>query len=258
MAHVSIVPPERVRSVLLPPCYSGLEQAKAYFDGKSSLHLHLLEIDGGQTIQIKQSSTDRVIYVWRGCIAAGDHVLQQGSSIIVEHGRALVIHGQDVESQVLVFAAADSASQSRAGGHVHLLPVERVPRIQSTGETASGGMHADSQCLTCEVWLHENSFPGRVTVSAEEVGRGVHSHTEDEIIFVTDGQIRLGSRMCGPGTALAIAANTLYAFTAGPTGLRFVNFRARAPSDIHFANGSSMSETGYWRERLSRPQYVEG
>ena len=86
--------------------------------------------------------------------------------------------------------------------------------------------------------------------------RGVHSHTEDEIIFVTDGEIRLGTRIYGPGTALAIAANTFYGFTAGPAGLRFVNFRARAPGDIRFANGGSMSETAYWRERLSRPEYV--
>ena len=94
-------------------------------------------------------------------------------------------------------------------------------------------------------------------LSAEEQARGVHSHSEDEIIFVTDGQIRLGTKLYGPGTALAIAADTLYSFTAGPEGLSFINFRSGTPGDIQFANGSSISETGYWRERLPRPEYVE-
>jgi quercetin dioxygenase-like cupin family protein len=257
MANVSLVPPEKVRSVSLPPGYSGLADAKAYLDGKSSLHLYLLEIDKGQTLQIEAAPTDRVIYVWRGGVEAGERRLSAGSSIVVEHGRTFAIHGIDDQSQILVFAAADASSQSKAGGHVHLLPAERVPRIQRTETTTGGGMHADSGCLTCAVWLHENSFPGRVDVSAEDEARGIHSHTEDEIIFVIDGEIRLGARICGPGTALAIAANTMYSFTAGSAGLRFVNFRAAEPSDIHFADGRSMSETGYWRGILPRPEYIE-
>jgi hypothetical protein len=120
-----------------------------------------------------------------------------------------------------------------------------------------GGIHADSGCKTCEVWLHENHFPGdRPQLTPEEEKRGVHSHSEDEIIFVTDGQIRLGTRLYGPGTAVAIAADTLYSFAVGPEGLSFINFRAAMPSDIKFANGMSMSETGYWQERLPRPEYV--
>ena len=37
----------------------------------------------------------------------------------------------------------------------------------------------------------------------------------------------------------------------------FVNFRAGTPGDIRFANGHAMSETGYWRERVPRPAYLE-
>jgi hypothetical protein len=85
---------------------------------------------------------------------------------------------------------------------------------------------------------------------------GIHSHTEDEIIFVTDGGIRLGSKLCGSGTALAIAANTLYGFTAGPDGLKFVNFRASAPGAIAFRNRASMDERAYWSSRLARPVYI--
>ena len=33
--------------------------------------------------------------------------------------------------------------------------------------------------------------------------------------------------------------------------------QAGTPSDIRFANGHSMSETGYWAERVARPVYLE-
>ena len=38
-------------------------------------------------------------------------------------------------------------------------------------------------------------------------------------MFVTAGAIRLGNRLYGPGTALAIAAGTVYGFEAAATGL---------------------------------------
>jgi hypothetical protein len=116
-------------------------------------------------------------------------------------------------------------------------------------------MFADSGCETCAVWLHGNSFPPSGPPDAEAEKRGVHCHSEDEIIVVIDGAMRLGRKLVGPGTAIAIRADTMYAFTPGPEGLSFVNFRAGVPGDIQFANGMTISETGYWKDRLPRPDY---
>ncbi len=260
MPKVSIVPLDKARTVAAPQACSGIGQAKVYLDDeRSPLHLHLYEIAVGHPLQIEQSAIDRVIYIWRGSVRAGGHLLSEGSSAIVEHGRSLNLQGEGTMSRILVFAAANASHQSRPGGHVHLMPVERVPRtkVAEGSRAAVGGMHANSECPTCQVWLHENTFPGVAAVSKEESVLGIHSHTEDEIIFVTDGQIRLGSRLHGPGTALAIAANTLYGFTAGPEGMRFVNFRAGQPGDIRFASGNVMDEVAYWRDHTSPPDYVE-
>lgn len=232
--------------------------ALAYFDGADRpLHLHLHELAPGSSLLVEAREVDHVMYVWRGGVEAGDIPLAAGSSAIIEHGRELLLTAAEGGATVLDFSARAGAAQGRIGGHVHLLPTERVPRTPEGSGGAKGGMHADSGCATCEVWLHENHFPGSGPLAPEVQAQGVHSHTEDEIIFVTDGQIRLGSRLCGPGTALAIAADTLYSFTAGPEGLSFVNFRASKPGDIRFASGKTMSETGYWRDLLPRPEYVE-
>lgn len=257
MPKVAIVRIEKARVV---PAAGGANQSRAYCDGANApLHLHLHDIAPGGRLRIEEAAVDRVGYVWRGAVSAGNTHLPQGSSVIVEHGRSIELAGGESDTQLLLFSAADASSQERAGGHVHLLPADRAPRLESlaAGSNVGGVMHADSSCPSSEVWLHENHFPGGPPPSSEQEAAGVHSHTEDEIIFVTGGQIRLGAKLYGPGTAVAIAGNTLYGFTAGPEGLSFVNFRAGRPGDISFADGRAMSETGYWRERVPAPQYIE-
>lgn len=260
MPRISVKTLEKTQAVPAPEGCSGLAGARAYYDGAGSpLHLHLHALAPGETLRIEASVVDRLAYVWHGAVEAGGCTLAKGSSMIVEHGRALALVAGSEPAQVLTFAAAHPPAQPREGGHVHLLPVERVSRAQPEAASGgvAGGMHFAADCPTCEIWLHENHFPGRAPLPTEDQERGIHSHSEHEIIFVTDGQIRLGAKLYGPGTAVAIAADTLYSFTGGPDGLSFINFRAGTPGDIQFANGATMSETGYWQERVERPQYLE-
>ena len=257
MAKVTVVGPERARAVSAVAGLSGSAALQAYVDGAGhSIHLHLATLGAGEALRVGDLAGDCAAYVWRGEVSAGGAALAAGSSAIVERGAALDMTGGDAGAQVLLFSAA--APSDEAGGHVHLLPAASVPRMaaEAGASGVSGGLHADSACPTCAVWLHENHFPGGMDLSAEQAERGVHSHTEDEIIFVIGGEIRLGSRIYGPGTALAIAADTLYGFTAGPAGLSFVNFRAAMPGMISFAHGAQISETGYWREKVPRLVYL--
>lgn len=55
----------------------------------------------------------------------------------------------------------------------------------------------------------------------------VHSHQEDEIIYVVAGSMKLGPKTVPPGTSVFVSADTLYSFEAGPEGLRMLNFRPR-------------------------------
>lgn len=59
-------------------------------------------------------------------------------------------------------------------------------------------------------------------------GADAHAHAEDEIIYVLDGDMHFGNRVVRAGGSVYIPAHTLYSFRAGPDGLRFLNFRARA------------------------------
>lgn len=257
MPKVSIKSAGQTKEASLPAGFGGGGQASAYFAGdRDPLHLHLIELHAGETLRVEDAAIDKLVYVWRGGAVVGNQKLSAGSSIIIEHGQRLDIVA-DEAAALLAFSAGQPPSHQLAGGHVHLLPAERAPRSDSlAGSPGLGGvLHADSDCPTCAIWLHENRFPGG-DATRRDAEAGIHSHSEDEIIFVLDGEVRLGARLYGPGTALAIAADTLYSFTAGPQGLHFANFRAAKPGDIRFANGRSISETAYWRERLPRPDYL--
>ncbi len=126
-----------------------------------------------------------------------------------------------------------------------------MPRTHDLGTQngAGGGLHADAACPTCTVWLHENDFR-----CSDGTVVPLHSHSEDEIIFVTAGEIKLGNRRYGSGTALAIAANTVYGFEAAAKGLSFVNFRAASPT-VTTPRGVH-DERQMWLSGLGAPLYA--
>jgi hypothetical protein len=262
MARITVVTPAKTRPVAPPGGFAGLGGAQAWFDDdRFPLQLIGHRVAPGETMTIGPMSVTCVAYIWHGAVEAEGHRLAAGSSLVVEHGASLELVGTNVLATVLTFRASAAQPGSRRGGHVHLLPTERVARMALQGEEPSGvegGMHADGSCPTCEVWLHENRFPpAEAPTTSEAIRHGVHAHSKAEIIFVTAGAMRLGHRLVGPGTAVGVGADVMYAFTAGPEGLAFINFRAGTPGDIHFANGTSMSETGYWRETGLVPRWLE-
>jgi hypothetical protein len=259
MARVSIVDLDRAARVESPQALVGDAATRALFAGDNDpLHVHLHRIERDGRLRIASAQSDCVAYVWQGCVEACSEPLSSGSSLIVERGASVDIKGHDAGSLLVSFAASRPAPSPRAGGHVHLLPKERVPRLADLGGASGvgGALHADASCSTCEVWLHANTFPPQCEDTSVDADRAVHSHSEDEVIFVTEGQIRLGARLYGPGTAIAIAADTQYGFSSGPAGLCFINFRAAQPREVRFRGGGVMDEVAYWKARLPSPRYI--
>lgn len=259
MAKVMVRDPNSVRSDEPRALVGGAAVCSAYFDGeRDRLHLHRIDVKPEDGVKLSARNVDIVSYVWMGGIEARHVELPAGSSLVVERGGTVDLRATGQGATILIFAAGRSDGADRPAA-VHLLPAADAPRSDRLGGAAGvvGVMHADSDCPTCRVWLHENIFPaGHGTGGDEEAG--VHSHSEDEIIFVTAGEMSLGHKLYGPGTALAIAADTLYSFSPGPSGLSFVNFRASRPGQIKFADGSTIDEPQYWRDRLPRPVYRSG
>lgn len=251
MAKVSIATRERAALTSAPEGIAGAAETRAYFGGETdSIHLHVHRIAAGGTMHMGAVGTDRLAYVWEGVVEAGQRRLERGSSLIVEHGASLDVGAVQGDAMLAVFAGARPVALPRAGGHVHLLPREHVPRVpDNRGTGTTGALHSDGRCETCELWLNENSLAGRAgTPSPDEAARGIHAHPEDEVIFVTEGRIRLGAKLFERGTALAIAAHTLYGFSPGPEGVSFITFRPSRADSIRFASGRDYAESSYFKE----------
>ncbi len=261
MARVAIRTLAQSRKTPLPVHYPGAAAEHVYFEGLGdSIHLHLVALAPDAVLVVDASGPDRVLFVWEGVVTAGVTELPRGSSLIVERGASVTLTAGAVGAIMFAFAATQ-APASRAGGHVHLMPSSSVPRYAPEPGlmAASGGLHADGTCASCTVWLHENTLPGLPDEDSRVIAeRSTHCHSEDEIIVVIEGSIRLGMRQFGPGTAIAIAADTFYGFTPGPQGVCFINFRPQAPADIRLKNGDTMDEVQYWRDRVPSPQYLPG
>jgi hypothetical protein len=72
-------------------------------------------------------------------------------------------------------------------------------------------------------------------------------HRTDEIIYVIEVELHLGARVLRAGSSVYIPANTLYSFTAGPNGLRFLNFRA-VRDDSHVLKADFLAERAAAKE----------
>lgn len=255
MPKVQIARLENAAEGFAPLGSLGKIDSLIYFDKqRDRLHLHLHLLHQGARLKVEGLACDQIGYVWRGGVTADAIPLPVSSSVIVEHGASVELIASEPGAIILLFSAAGVSTPSRAGGHVHLLPEDRVPRTNrlENEEGLGGALHSDATCATCEIWLHEMAYGLR----NHQIP--VHSHSEDEIIFVTAGEMRLGNRLYGPGTAVYIAAHTKYGFRSGPEGLNFINFRDSSPT-YTVGDGSlkDVDESAYWRTQVGSPQYIE-
>ena len=87
-------------------------------------------------------------------------------------------------------------------------------------------------------WIHIESLePGHVAQP--------HAHSQDEVIYITEGEITLGDRTCGPGTVIFLERDTEYGFTVSANGVRFLIIRPGLATAIR--GGKTMDLRDYYR-----------
>jgi hypothetical protein len=214
---------------------TGLRGARLLSPADARLWLAVLELDAGG--ELRSGTGGEALYVFEGEMAVDGRTCPAGGAIVVEPG---------VEARLEARGAVRAAHfGSRDGGAAG--PGRDVHVIGPRGSWTSGrleGVEAvwftDSTCPTCRIAFF--------LVSAAGAHRGPpHSHTQDEIIFLIDGSLRMGARQYGPGTALSIRGGTRYALEGPPGGHRFLNFR----TDVSYqtsAGGTPRLETAAARD----------
>lgn len=232
----------------------GAVDTRVYFDGKRHpIHLRVHRLKPGARLTATADAADLCLYVWDGEVTSEGGLLGERSSAVIQHGASLSVIASERGAALLAFNVNPAGAKPSTGHSAFLLPNERVPRSNKLGgnEGIGGALHADAHAPTANIWLHENDY------AMADNETKLHSHSEDELIFVRRGSIKLGNRLYGPGTALAITADTLYQFWTGPEGLSFVNFRGASPTYTTADGSMVMDEAELWRGLLGRPEHIE-
>ena len=68
-------------------------------------------------------------------------------------------------------------------------------------------------------WVHI------ITMMEPGYAADVHCHSEDEVIYIVEGEMIMDGRSHGPGTVIFMQRATDYGFTVGPQGVRFLEMR---------------------------------
>jgi hypothetical protein len=198
-----------------------------------SIWLVSSEVDRGASLRWRAGHGDEAVYVKRGSLEVDGRSCAAGGALIVEADAAL--EALVVEpSEFLHFGSVTDTPVERkpAGGPArgyHLVGPRGVyAREDPTHVTR---IFADASCPTCDAFLLHSSRTVRYRSAA-------HSHTQDELIHLLDGDISLGSHRLDPGDTLTVTANTRYRFEAGDQGYAFLNFSA-AKSGYVLAPGES-------------------
>lgn len=188
-----------------------------------SIHLRVHDLAPSARIDIRRPPTGHAFYLWEGSMTGNGTALAAGGAVIAEHGSEATIIATGTGARVAHFQRnpAFPETHAKAGGHVHVVPPEGIFSCPVSASDAAYVIWADSHCPTCDLWLHQTHMPRPTTQG------GHHYHTEDEVVFLVSGGMRLGNRTLEPGAALAIAANTIYGFGVPDGGTRFINFRCK-------------------------------
>jgi quercetin dioxygenase-like cupin family protein len=175
-------------------------------------------LDAGASLRWDGHHGDEVVYVQDGAVEVDRRQCPAGGAVVVEAGVAATLTAPQ-GARLLHFGAhltpLDDAPDERAAGeHVHVVgPGGTWAQVEPARDTR---FYADSTCPTCRVTLLR-------TGRSEPYESPSHSHSQDELIHVLEGELQLGAHRVGPGDTLAIAKDLRYRFRSDR--FTFLNYR---------------------------------
>ena len=185
------------------------------------------------TYELPAAHGEEAFYVLDGAAHVDGTVVPPGGAVVLHADEPCTIEGL---ARVAHFA---SAERGAIGGR-HLIGPGGWYQSGSPGGSQATWF-TDSTCDGCGVALFrvERDTPNNR-------GRS-HSHSADEILFVVHGAITLGAHQVAAGEAVFIPADTRYAITCGPTKHAFLNYRARASTQLYDDDATPLPENGVGR-----------
>ncbi len=228
---------------LAPACDAdGAVESRRVSPEDASLWLVASTLPDGTTLRWSTAHGDEALYIQEGTVAIDGQECSAGGAVVVEAGVATFARAQG-PTRVIHLGPRDPtppAGRLRGppapkGHGVHVVgPRGTFERVEHDRETR---FFADATCATCRLWLLYTSR----TFAYES---RTHSHSQDELIYLLDGEIELGSLRLGPGSSFFIAAHQPYHFRAGAGGFAFLNYRRDASEMSVQGEAGTLVEAG--------------
>lgn len=216
-------------------------------DGYSLWMVHAALGDGA-TIRWSGERSDDVVYVIDGVVEVGGRRCEAGGAVIVERaadvelvarGDCVIAHFGSLDAEPPTDGPLGGPAPDATSVHIY---GPGGAFLSGDRENVHAVWFADGTCGTCRVQLLEVSAPPN-----DEPRGKPHTHSADEIIYLLDGSVRMGSYAFGPGSALSIPANVRYSLVGGREGHRFINFRRDVSWQVYGRGGEPLLETAIAR-----------
>jgi hypothetical protein len=178
---------------------------------------------------------DEAVVVLAGAVEVLGESCPAGTAIVVEAGAPATLRS-DGPATIVHFGRQQSARDTRPVAGVHIIgpgPAHGTD-VARPGGSMVAGYYVDSTCGTCDLTLLVTSGVGVIRGSS-------HSHSQNELIRVLDGELQFGPQVAGAGMTAAIPADRRYAFRASAP-FTFLNYRA-GPSIITKSDGVPVRES---------------
>jgi quercetin dioxygenase-like cupin family protein len=241
MAKLNICAEEDVAPTTAPPsgvAATGGRVARRLSPEGFPLWVEVVDLDPGATLTWGPPRSDQVAYVTSGELEVAGRRCRPGGAIVVESEAAITATATDPTR--LVHFGAWATGPPTDGPHGP--PGARRDAVHVVGPT--GWFSTRPRPEIEATWFADGTCPGcraacfRVRRQGAGPPRGrPHTHSQDEIIYVLGGAIRLGALTCPAGSALSVPGGLRYAETSGPEGAVFLNFRRDASIQVYHEAG---------------------
>lgn len=192
----------------------------------ASLWLVAVDLAAGTEMRWGTEHGDEAVYVRSGSLAVDGRVCPADGAVVVEAGVAIAATAE-LDTTIVHMGPTDSAPPANGlrgpaeseGRGVRIVGPDGL--WATVDETQRTRLFSDASAPTNRLWLLATDRPQYFESSA-------HSHSQDELIHVLRGEIRVGRRVVAEGDTLWVAADRRYKLYSGDDGVHFINYRRDA------------------------------
>jgi len=198
----------------------------------ASLWLTVVELESGSALHVGLPHGDQALFVEQGELGIDGRVCRAGGTVVIEARAELTAQARSA-TRLLHMGAREA--EPGIGATVHVIGPRGVYEALEPGRETR--FMADATCPGCSLWL-------LFTARSFAYESPIHSHSQDELIYVLRGEIRIGSLTVGTGASVFIAADQPYRFRSGDEGFAFLNYRRTGSVMTMRRSGEKIIESG--------------